>query len=61
MARLVAGTAAGFGVNADGSTYTGPWTQATPFSTMKIGPGVAPEATLYALRVFGCTGTTDMA
>jgi subtilisin family serine protease len=57
----VAGTAAGFGVNADGSTYTGPWTQATPFSTMKIGPGVAPEATLYALRVFGCTGTTDVA
>jgi subtilisin family serine protease len=57
----VAGTAAGYGVNADGSTYAGPWTSATPFSTMRIAPGVAPEAKLMALRVFGCQGTTDLA
>jgi subtilisin family serine protease len=57
----VAGTAAGYGVNADGTTYAGPWTSATPFSTMKIAPGVAPEAKLMALRAFGCHGSTDVA
>ncbi|HEU4328092.1 MAG TPA: S8 family serine peptidase [Roseiflexaceae bacterium] len=56
----VAGTAAGYGVNADGSTYTGPWNTTTPFSSLRIGPGVAPEAQLYALRVFGCTGSTAL-
>lgn len=54
----VAGTAAGYGVAQDGSTYAGPWNEQTPFDTMAIGPGVAPEATLYALKVFGCTGST---
>ena len=27
---------------------------------MGIGPGVAPEADLYALRVFGCAGSTNL-
>ena len=56
----VAGTAGGYGVAADGSTYAGPWNGDTPFDTMAIGPGVAPEATLYALKVFGCQGTTNL-
>jgi len=56
----VAGTAAGFGVAANGSTYTGPYDSTTPFSTMKIGPGAAPRAALYALRVFGCAGSTNV-
>jgi subtilisin family serine protease len=56
----VSGTAAGFGENADGSTYTGPYNTSTPFSTMKIGPGVAPEALLYGLKVFGCSGSTNL-
>jgi minor extracellular serine protease Vpr len=58
----VAGTAAGFGVTAAGTTYGGPWdasTFATP-GAFDIGPGVAPLADLYAVRVFGCTGTTRM-
>lgn len=55
----VGGTAGGYGVNADGSTYDGPWNASTPFDTMAIGPGVAPEATLYALKVFGCEGSTN--
>jgi minor extracellular serine protease Vpr len=58
----VAGTAAGFGVTAAGATYGGPWDQTT-FATpgrFDIGPGVAPLADLYAIRVFGCTGTTRM-
>jgi uncharacterized repeat protein (TIGR01451 family) len=57
----VAGTAAGFGVRSDGTTYTGPYGTATPFSSLRIGPGVAPGALLYALRVFGCTGGTGLA
>jgi subtilisin family serine protease len=56
----VAGSAAGLGVNANGTTYTGPYDATVPFNTMRIGPGVAPGATLYALRVFGCQGSTNL-
>lgn len=54
----VAGSAAGFGVNSNGSSYSGPYNNTVDLSTLSIGPGVAPKATLYALRVFGCTGGT---
>jgi uncharacterized repeat protein (TIGR01451 family) len=54
----VAGTAAGFGVNADGTTYTGPYGPGTPFGSLRIGPGVAPDALLYSIKVFGCSGGT---
>ena len=57
----VAGTAAGFGVTAAGVTYTDAYNATDPYSTPpRIGPGVAPEATLYALRVFGCSGSTAL-
>jgi subtilisin family serine protease len=56
----VAGTAGGFGVNADGTTYQGPYNTSTPFNSLRIGPGVAPRAKLYALKVFGCDGSTDV-
>jgi subtilisin family serine protease len=56
----VAGTAAGFGVNGDGTPYTGPYGPSTPFSSLRIGPGVAPGALLYALRIFGCGGFTGV-
>jgi subtilisin family serine protease len=56
----VAGTIAGYGVNGDGSQYTGAYGSGTPFASLKIGPGVAPDATLYALRVFGCGGSTGV-
>lgn len=56
----VAGTAAGGGVAADGSSFTGPYDSATADVAFKVGPGVAPQADLYALRVFGCTGSTDV-
>lgn len=55
----VAGTLGGSGIDATGATYAGPYTSAAPFSTMIIGPGVAPRAQLYALKIFGCTGSTD--
>jgi subtilisin family serine protease len=64
----VAGTAAGFGVDAAGQRYgTG---VAADYSTADasptffnqfaggVGPGVAPLASLYALKIFGCTGST---
>src|SRR4029453_4536728 len=56
----VAGTAAGFGVNADGTTFLGPWDGSVPFAPFSIGPGVAPRAQLYSLKVFGCAGSTGL-
>ena len=56
----VAGTASGMGVNADGTTFLGPWDNTTMFSSFTIGPGVAPRAQLYALKVFGCAGSTGL-
>jgi subtilisin family serine protease len=57
----VSGTAAGYGVNADGSTFTGDYSKLTKpgLLNMKVGPGMAPSATLYGLKVFGCEGSTD--
>lgn len=57
----VAGIAAGYGVTAGGSTYLGPWGEGLDLDSMAIGPGVAPEAQIYALKVFGCTGSTGFA
>jgi subtilisin family serine protease len=57
----VAGIAAGNGVREDGSAYTGPYNATTHQNTnFRIGPGVAPQASLYALRVFGCDGSTEV-
>ncbi len=56
----VAGIAAGYGVTAEGQPYTGPWDQDVDFSQLSIGPGVAPLAELYALKVFGCSGSSDL-
>ena len=52
----VSGDAAGQGVLADGSTFTGPY-NATTFAThsFKVYPGSAPEAKLRVYRVFGCS------
>ena len=55
----VAGIAAGEGVKANGSTYTGPYTASAVNSTnFAIGPGIAPQAKLAAYRVFGCNGSS---
>ncbi|MBN9224389.1 MAG: peptidase S8 and S53 subtilisin kexin sedolisin [Microbacterium sp. SCN 70-27] len=56
----VAGTAGGSGVLADGTGFTGPYDSTTPGNAFRVGPGVAPKADLYAIRVFGCGGSTDM-
>lgn len=56
----VAGTAAGFGVNADGTTYQDGYQNLTSEDVMKmkVGPGSAPEANILAFKVFGCAGST---
>ncbi len=57
----VAGTAAGSGVTAAGATYTGPYNASTiTGNSWRIGPGVAPKADIYGIRVFGCDGSTDV-
>jgi subtilisin family serine protease len=55
----VAGSAAGLGVEPDGETFTGSYAGLDP-TGMRIGPGVAPEAELYSLRVFGCSGSSGL-
>jgi subtilisin family serine protease len=55
----VAGSSAGFGVAADGKTYSGPYDSTTHSRSFKVGPGVAPKASLLAYRVFGCEGSAS--
>ena len=56
----VAGTAAGFGVTSVGATFAGPYDALTPNVSFRIGPGVAPLAELYAVRVLSCAGGTEV-
>lgn len=56
----VSGTTAGYGVLTNGATYTGAYTGTMDFNQFQIGPGVAPNAELYGLKVFGCSGSTEM-
>ena len=52
----VAGIAAGNGVLADGSSFSGPYDQSFDPATFLVAPGVAPRADLYAIKIFGCDG-----
>lgn len=52
----VAGTAAGYGIQPDGTTFGGDYATLTDLSDWKIGPGSAPEAGIYSLKVFGDIG-----
>jgi subtilisin family serine protease len=57
----VAGSAAGSGVLANGKTYAGPYNATTiSGNSWIVGPGVAPKADVYSIRVFGCDGSTDV-
>ena len=56
-----AGTLAGLGVLNDGTTFTGPYNSSTISShSWNVGPGVAPGADIYAYRVFGCAGSSNI-
>jgi subtilisin family serine protease len=56
----VAGTAAGSGALLSGATYNGPYVAGLDPAQFRVGPGVAPRARLYALKVFGCEGSTSL-
>lgn len=56
----VAGIAAGYGVTGNGQTYAAGYGPLTPFQSLQIGPGAAPEATLYALKIFGASRESDI-
>ena len=56
----VAGIAAGQGVTQDGGPYTGPYSGTLDLDSFRVAPGVAPRAQLYALKIFGCSGSTLM-
>lgn len=58
----VAGTAAGYGVRADGSTFDGDYStlDGAALEAMTVAPGSAPKAQLYDIKVFGCAGSTDV-
>ena len=49
----VAGTAGGYGVTPDGETFDGDYSALTSVADWPVGPGTAPAAGLYALKVFG--------
>jgi len=51
----------GFGETNAGFTYSGSYNATDPvISTLKIPPGFAPAAKLYPVRVFGCSGSTNV-
>ena len=56
----VSGIAAGLGVLADGSTFAGPYGPGVYTNQFLIGPGVAPEASIIAYKVFGARGNTAL-
>jgi subtilisin family serine protease len=56
----VGGTIAGYGVTKANLRYTGRYDVAFDPALFSIGPGVAPEAKLFPIRVFGCSGTTGL-
>lgn len=55
----VAGIAAGGGVLRDGTPYSGPYGSEVDSVAWRVAPGVAPKASLYAIKVFGGGGLTS--
>jgi hypothetical protein len=49
---------AGYGVTATGARYTGSYSAGVSLSGMRIAPGVAPLATIYAYKAFGCPNSS---
>jgi subtilisin family serine protease len=62
----VAGIAAGYGENPDGSTFQGDYLSLGGLDTttyraqFRVGPGMAPKAKLLAYKILGCNGSTTM-
>ncbi|MGA8995742.1 MAG: S8 family serine peptidase, partial [Nocardioidaceae bacterium] len=59
----VAGIAAGYGVTGSGRTFAGSYRRLSGRSLlgMEVGPGVAPLARIYPMKIFGCgPGASEM-
>lgn len=57
----VAGTTAGYGITPDGTTFDGDYSALDTVLDWPVGPGTAPKAGLYALKVFGdVAGSTNL-
>lgn len=56
----VAGIAAGVGLLPSRTAYSGPYTSNLDLSTFLLSPGMAPGASLYALKIFGCSGSSNL-
>lgn len=55
----IAGVIAGVGVTEGGTAFAGPYTPTSDYSAFQVPPGVAPQASLYALKVFGCAANAS--
>ncbi len=56
----VASVLAGYGVTSQHKTYTGSYASPLNVQYFKVAPGIAPRANLYALKIFGCTGSSTL-
>jgi subtilisin family serine protease len=56
----VAAIIASLGVTLDGQTYRGAYTNALDLSQFRVAPGIAPRAALFAIKIFGCSGSTAL-
>ncbi|MEM1034860.1 MAG: S8 family serine peptidase, partial [Myxococcota bacterium] len=56
----VASIAVGNAVNDDGTVFDGSYDQTLDLSQFRVAPGVAPEADVFALKVFGCARGTSV-
>lgn len=56
---MVSGIVAGLGLLAEGGTYSGPYGDDLNLAGFRIAPGAAPAARLVAVKVFGCSGSTE--
>ena len=56
----VASVLAGYGVTSQSKTYIGSYASPLNVQFFKVVPGVAPRADLYALKIFGCSGSSTL-
>lgn len=55
-----ASAAAGLGLDAQGRAYAGSYSSPLDVKDFRLAPGIAPQADVYALKIFGCSGTSAL-
>jgi hypothetical protein len=56
----VASVLAGFGVTSQRKTYTGSYMGPLNVQYFRVAPGIAPRSSVYALKIFGCSGSSAL-